>query len=157
MHINFRIVALDEAEYRDLFDLSDEALNSRNAVRQIVDKHPGYPCRVSLQDAEVGEEVLLISHAHHQSGSPYRASGPVYIRKGAAQAKPGVNEIPKMLEHRLLSLRAYTREGMMMAARTVEGAGLRKAIQTIFQDMKAEYIHIHNAAPGCYNCQVNRA
>lgn len=157
METNFRIVALDDAEYKDLFDLSEEALGNKDAVRKIVDKFPGYPCRVSLQDAEIGDEVLLISHTHHPGSSPYRASGPVFIRKGARQARREINEIHKMLEHRLLSLRAYTQEGMMIAAQTIKGKELRKEIHTIFQDLASAYIHIHNAAPGCYNCQVNRA
>lgn len=157
MHSNFRISAIESTAYAPLFDLSTESLNSKNIIRKVVDQFPGYPCRVSLEDAEIGEEVLLISHTHHPVSTPYRASGPVYIRKGARQARPGINEIPKMLEHRLLSLRAYTSDGMMCAAETIEGAGLQKAIGLIFQDPLTACIHIHNASPGCYNCRVDRA
>ncbi len=156
MYSNFRITALEASAYAPLFDLSTEALQSKRIIRKVVDKFPGYPCRVSLEDAQIGEEVLLLSHAHHPVMTPYRASGPVYIRKGAQQARPGVNEIPEMLRHRLLSVRAYTSEGMMCAAQTTEGSGLRDVIGMIFQDPAAAYIHIHNASPGCYNCRADR-
>ncbi len=157
MHSNFLISAIESSAYAPLFDLSTEALKSKNIIRKVVDQFPGYPCRVSLEDAEIGEEVLLLSHIHHPVSTPYRASGPVFIRKGAHQARPGINEIPKMLQHWLLSLRVYTSEGMMCTAQTLEGTGLRKAIGLIFQDPLPAYIHIHNASPGCFNCRVDRA
>jgi Protein of unknown function (DUF1203) len=70
---------------------------------------------------------------------------------------PSVNEIPKMLLHRLLSVRAYDAEGMIIGARVVKGTELETIIQSSFADERASYLHIHNAAPGCYNCAVVRA
>ncbi|MEO0731817.1 MAG: DUF1203 domain-containing protein, partial [Bacteroidota bacterium] len=89
-------------------------------VRKLVaDTNPGYPCRVSLKDAAIGEEILAFHYEHHAVDSPYRASGPVFVRVGAAPATPTVNEIPPILRKRSLSLRAYDTEAMMVAARTL--------------------------------------
>ena len=46
------------------------------------DQPVGFPCRVSLEDAPVGEEVLLLPFTHQDSRSPYRASGPIFVRRG---------------------------------------------------------------------------
>ncbi|MGZ8515778.1 MAG: DUF1203 domain-containing protein, partial [Chitinophagaceae bacterium] len=90
----FQIKSLTDIEFADLFDLSDQELENMGAARIIVDKKQAFPCRVSLEDAEPGEEVILLSYEHHKTNSPYRSSGPIYIRKNAITAIPGVNEIP---------------------------------------------------------------
>ena len=72
--MSFRIIGLPAEPFADLFSLSDEALRARRAVRRIADAKPGYPCRISLTDAEPGEEVVLVHYAHQPSDSPYRSS-----------------------------------------------------------------------------------
>lgn len=59
MH-SFQLVGLDHENFRPVFDLSDERLAQLGAVRRIASECPGYPCRVSLEDAELGEELLLL-------------------------------------------------------------------------------------------------
>ena len=122
----------------------------------IVNEKPGFPCRVSLEDANIGEEVILFPFKHHNVNSPYQSSGAIFIRKNARAAQLEINEIPTMLEHRLLSLRIYDGDGMMVDGRTVEGNILGKEIENVFENELVKYIQIHNASPGCYNCQVNR-
>jgi hypothetical protein len=154
---NFQIKALPAGEFVDFFNMDDIDLEKIGAKRMKVDKKPGYPCRISLQDAESGEEVILLPYQHHKTNSPYQSSGPIYIRKNAVTAKPGINEIPKMLNHRLLSLRAYNSQGMMKHATVSEGVGLLEALHAIFAAEEISYVHIHNAKAGCYNCMVERA
>ena len=79
------------------------------------------------------------------------------MRKNAKTAALKTNDIPLMLNHRFLSLRIYEAGGMMIDARTVEGNILKKEIQDIFSNKNAAYIQVHNAGPGCFNCQINRA
>lgn len=157
MKNNFQIAGIDYSEVEHFFQLSDEELQKENAVRVIADKSPGYPCRVSLQDARMGEELILFPFNHHETASPYRASGPVFVRKGAQTARPGINEIPVMLNHRLLSVRAYDHFGMIKQAEVLKGDKLRTFIDELFEDPDIKYLHIHNARPGCYNCTVFRA
>jgi hypothetical protein len=122
----------------------------------VADEKPGFPCRVSLVDAEPGEEVILVPFTHHDVGSPYRASGPIFVRVNAQTARPEVNEIPVLLRSRLLSLRAYDAAAMMVAAEVVEGKELEQHISRLFSDKRVEYLQVHNARPGCYNCEVRR-
>lgn len=155
MNINFKISAI-ENKYNHLFDLTEEELISKGAIVMIVDEKPGYPCRVTLEDAEIGEEVVLFSFQYHKTNSPYQASGPIFIRKNAKKINFEINEIPEMLFKRLQSLRVYDENGMMIDAKTLEGKEIKKEIEFIFSNKTASYIQIHNANPGCYNCQVNR-
>lgn len=155
--MNFKITALDHTQFRPLFDLPDLELEQRGIKRMIVDEKPGFPCRVSLEDAEIGEEVILVSHEFHKANSPYQSQGPIFIRKGVHKKELESNEIPIMLNHRLLSFRAYDSNGFMKDATTEKGVNTRKVIEDIFKNTNIEYIHIHNSSPGCYNCEVRRS
>lgn len=57
--MDFRIVALPAASFAPLFGLSDQKLAGRGAVRCVADRRPGFPCRVSLRDADPGESLLM--------------------------------------------------------------------------------------------------
>ena len=154
---NFKIKALQESEFSALFSLDDRELEKIGAIKMTVDKQPGFHCRISLADAAVGEEVILLPYQHHKTNSPYQASGPVFIRKNAPAANLNINEVPEMLVHRLLSIRAYDRDGLMKQAIVTEGSFLKQVLMNCFDNAEIGYIHIHNAKPGCYNCSVERA
>ena len=154
---DFQVVALPAEAFGELLALSDEDLRSRRGRRMVVDHKPGFPCRVSLVDAEIGEEVILVDYTHHDADSPYRASGPIFVRAKAGTAKLEVNEIPGMLSTRLLSVRAYNDRGNMRDACVIEGAELASQIRTFFGDERVAYLHVHNAGPGCFNCRVEQA
>jgi len=156
MHHNFQCIALNPTSFSSYFEKSAAELAQLGAKRMRVDKKPGFPCRISLEDAEIGEEVLLLPFVHHAVESPYQASGPIFIRKGVETARPGVNEIPLMLQHRLLSLRGYDKDHLMVAADVVEGKDLAASIGQLFDNEKIEYLHLHNAKQGCYQCLVKR-
>jgi Protein of unknown function (DUF1203) len=153
---NFQIEALDASIFTSFLDKTDTELSTMGAKHMLVNEKPGTPCRISLADAEVGEEVILLPYEHHAAHSPYQSSGPIFIRKNVEKARLGVNEIPLMLHHRLLSLRAYDADAMMIEATVVEGKALAESLSLILDNVSVAYIHIHNARPGCYNCLVRR-
>ena len=156
MKINFQVIGIQAEEIQSLLNLKESNLDKLNIRKMIVDENPGYPCRLSLEDARIGEEVLLFNYEHHKVNSPYQASGPVFVRIAAKAANLQQNELPIMLYHRLLSLRIYNKEAMMIDARTIQGEQLKDTIQAVFLNDKAQYIQVHNSSPGCYNCQINR-
>ena len=153
----FRITPLAAETFRPLMALDDEALAARGIRRTIADEKPGFPCRVSLEDAEPGERVLLLPFTHHDVDSPYRGSGPIYVREAAVTASPRVNQVPAMLLGRLLSVRAYDHHAMMVESEVVEGRVLDALIARMFTNPEIAYLHVHNAKPGCFNCRVDRA
>ena len=154
--MHFQIHALPIALFAPQFALSDAELRERNARRVVADGRPLYPCRVSLRDATEGERLLLLPHAHHPVDTPYRASGPVYVREQAIEAKPDIDEVPALLRTRLLSLRAYDARGMMVWAEVLPGAELESGIAALFDIERTAYLHLHYAKPGCYACRVER-
>jgi hypothetical protein len=108
-------------------------------------------------DAPIGETVILTPFQHHDVSSPYQSAGPIFVRETAQTTKPKPNEIPVMFHHRLLSVRAYNEAAMMKAAKVVEGKALQETIRNFFTNSDIAYLHVHNAAPGCFNCMVQRA
>ena len=155
--MDFRVSGLDAADFVSLFGLSDEQLRERDIVRRVADRKPGFPCRVSLQDAEPGETLLLLNYEHLPVASPYRARHAIYVRENVRTAKPTVNEIPEVLRTRLLSLRAYDSAGMMVEADVAQGSDLEPAIQRMLAQPGVEFIHAHNAKPGCFAARIDRA
>ena len=155
--MGFKVSGLDGAEFAPLFALSDEQLRERNIVRRVADQRPGFPCRVSLQDAEPGETLLLLNYEHLAVASPYRAAHAIYVRENAQTANPAVNEFPDVLRTRLLSLRAYDSKGMMVEADVVHGSDAAPLIERILAQPNVEFIHAHNAKPGCFAARIDRA
>jgi hypothetical protein len=155
--MNFQITGLPAARFQPLFALSDAELALHHAVRRVADHKPGFPCRVSLQDAEPGETVLLINYEHLAVASPYRSRHAIYVRQEARDAHLAVNEIPQVLQTRLLSLRAFDEAGMMVEADVMPGTALAPAIEQMLSLTKVAYLHVHNAKYGCFAARVDRA
>jgi hypothetical protein len=154
---SFQFSGLPLEDFQFLFNFSDAELASHGAQRCIVDSKPGYPCRVSLADAEIGESVILLNYVHHPVDGPYRSSGPVYVRETATQVIFRVNEVPPVVRDRLMSVRAYDSNGYLVRSDVVEGSTLEHKIPDFFSDASVAYLHLHNAKPGCYSCRVDRA
>ena len=156
MKTNFRIVGLPLAQFEPLFSLNDNGLAQKGARRLIVDAKPGFPCRVSLQDAEIGERVILVPFVYHDVESPYRASGPIFVRETAKQIELAPDEIPEVVAGRVMSVRAYNDKGMMVNAAVTPGKELKSQVEKFLGDAKISYLHLHNAGAGCYSCRVER-
>src|SRR5436190_22823567 len=114
MKTNFRIVGLPLTQFEPLFSLDDNELAQKHARRLIVDAKPGFPCRVSLEDAELGERVILVPFVHQPAASPYQASGPIFVRENANEATLPPGEIPEVVRSRVMAVRAYNDEGTML-------------------------------------------
>jgi len=152
----FQISALRRDDFENLLSLDDEALARQGAKRSIADRTPGFPCRVSLQDAEPGEPVILVPFCHQSAASPYRASGPIYIRQAAQTAVIPPDTVPALLRTRLLSVRAYNDNHLMTSADVIAGDDLEPLLTRTLAGDDVSYVHIHFARPGCYACRVDR-
>jgi len=155
--MSFQIHALSPDQFEPLFAMSERELAKAGAIRMVVDEKPGFPCRVSLEDAEIGETVMLVNYMHQPGATPYQATHALFVRENARQAFPEVGMVPESLECRLISIRAFDERHMMVAADVVEGSRLSLSIPEMLQDSKVSYLHLHNARPGCYAARVTRA
>lgn len=155
--MNFRFSPLARDRFAFLFGMDDDALRRHGARRCSVTEKPGFPCRISLADAEEGEEVLLVNFEHQSADTPYRASHAVYVRPQAEEARLGVGEIPTFLRHRMLSLRAFDAEGMLRDADVAAGDAIEPVIARMLDDAAVDCIHVHFAKAGCYAARIDRA
>jgi len=155
--MSFRITGLPAERFAHLFGLSDAELAALGAVRRIADgRIPGYPCRISLTDSREGDELLLVNYEHHGVGSPYRMRFAIFVRNGE-ETFDEVDQVPEQLRLRVLAVRAFDSDAMMVGYELVDGRELEAAIERLFMDPRAAYLHIHFAAPGCYAARVDRA
>ncbi|MEI2453380.1 DUF1203 domain-containing protein [Lysobacter firmicutimachus] len=154
--ISYRIAGLSPQPFAALFALDDAHLVAHDMRRMAADSPRGFPCRVSLTDAAVGETVLLLTHEHQAQG-PYRASGPIFVREAARHAQVYQDQWPPVLLTRNLSLRAYDAQGWLREARVVDGAQGEQAVQDLFADPAIVRVAAHNARFGCFLCAIDRA
>jgi hypothetical protein len=154
--MSFRITGLDPAPFRDLHFLSDDALAEKGVRRVRIEAKHAAPCRISLDDAEIGEAVLLLNYDHQPANTPYRQQGPIFVRESEAQFDR-IDVIPPALARRTLSLRGFDGEDMMIEADLVEGAEAPAFIARFFANPKVAYIHAHYARRGCYAALIERA
>jgi hypothetical protein len=98
----------------------------------------------------------LVPFAHQPADSPYRATGPIFVRELSETAVVPPNTVPTLLRSRLLSLRGYDRHHLLIEADVVEGLDLEIRLARLFADARVAYAHIHFAKPGCFACRVNR-
>ena len=153
----FRTTGLSAQPFQHLFGLSDEALAARHVVRYRVDAKPGFPDRVELRDAEIGETVLLVNHAHLPDDGPYRSSHAIFVIEGATRTFDAIDVVPEVLRTRTLSVRAFGDDGLMIDADLVDGRAIEDLIARLFRDPEVVYLHVHYAKRGCFACRIDRA
>ncbi len=62
--MTYRIEALPIEPFAPYFAMTDAELAEVGARRWVADAPGRAPCRVSLQDADAGEALVLVNHAH---------------------------------------------------------------------------------------------
>ena len=141
--------------FEPLFAMSDEALAERRARRVTADSPTAFPCRVSLQDAAPGEELVLVNHVSNDVPTPFRTAYAIYVRRGAEPARY-VDETPVYLERRTLGLRGFDSEGMLRGGLLAMPGEADSKIRELFERPEVATIHAHNAAVGCFLARIER-
>jgi hypothetical protein len=154
--MTYRITGIDPAPYRHLHGLNDAELAAHGVVRMTVTAKPSFPCRVSLTDREVGEKVLLLNHVSHDVSGPYRASHAIFVTEGEIERADYVDEVPPVFEPRVLSLRGFDADGMMVDATLAQPGEADAGIRKLFANDAIETIHAHNATRGCFAARIER-
>jgi Protein of unknown function (DUF1203) len=155
--VSFRITGLAPEPFQPLFELSDEALRERGALRVVADD-PRMPCRVSMAHAELGEELLLLNYTHQPANTPYRSTHAIYVRRVADRAFDAVNVVPEVLASRLVAVRAFDDRHMMIDAEVCEGeAATRSLFAKFLENPRSSYLQAHYARRGCFAARVERA
>lgn len=153
--MTYRIEGLAPAAFESLFSMTDGELAERDAVRVTADSAFGYPCRVSLRDADEGEELVLFNYVSHDVRTPFRTAYAIFVRKDATTATYA-DEMPAMLDTRTLGLRGFDEAGMLRAALLALPGEADSKIRELFDRDEIATIHAHNAAYGCFLARIER-
>ncbi len=155
--MTYRITGLDPATFAHLAGADTADLTVQGAQRVTADAKPGYPCRITLADAEPGETLILLNHVSHDVATPFRSCYAIYVRETATKAADYLDCVPPALNGRPLGLRAFDASGMLRAAALALPGQADAKIREVFVNPDIAYIHAHNAAPGCFAAKVERA
>lgn len=154
--MTYCVTGLPMAPFAPFFALADEHLSALRAVRLRADADRGFPCRVSLEDARAGEELLLLHHVSHDVATPFHSSFAIYVRANAVETAPYVDCTPPVFDGRAFSLRGFDGAGMLCTARLALTGEADAAIRALFERDDIAYIHAHNAAHGCFAARIDR-
>ena len=154
--MSFRVLGLSPGQFRPLFAMHDARLHQLGARRVIADD-PRMPCRVSMEHAELGEELLLLNFEHQPANTPYRSTHAIYVRKAADRAFEAIDSVPEVLASRLLAIRAFDAQHMMVDAEVCEGTQAADLFELFLANPQTSYLQVHNARRGCYAARVERA
>lgn len=155
--MNYVIRGLSAEPFRHLYGLTDEELATHGAKRYVCDKSPGFPDRIEMRDAEIGETLLLLNHTSMEKESPYKATHAIFIREGAEDIFEAENKIPPVMYDRVLSLRAFDPTGMIIDADIAQGDDIETAVLRMFENEDVEHIDAHNAGRGCFSGRITRS
>lgn len=153
----FRISGLPVEKFAHFFALTDAQLLERKAVRCFADSAPGFPCRIGLRDADIGEELILLNYQHQPEPTPYQASHAIFIARKSRQTWIGIDSIPLQMQSRTLSLRAFSRAHFVVDAALSDAGTLATDIKTLMGMPETSYIHAHFAKFGCFAARIDRA
>lgn len=154
--MSFIVKGLSAEPFRGFYGKSDAALAKLGVKRMTVDSCPGFPDRIEMRDAAVGETMLLLNHLSLDKQSPYRATHGIFVREGAEEAYKAKNTIPEVMFSRVLSLRAFDSEGMILDAALATGDEVKSTVLQLLAIDAVEHIDAHNAARGCFSGRIYR-
>lgn len=133
-----------------------DKLRVSGGTRYIADSVPGYPCRQCLQDAALGEALILVSHDPFTTDSPYRSASPIFLHETQCDAPSNLSELPDQLTVRQLSVRAFDGDTLIRDAAVVDGTELDTQLRRFFDDPDTSFVEVHNASRGCWATSVRR-
>lgn len=152
----FIIQGLDPSLFGSVSDQKQATPTTRLPTYYDVTECPGFPCRITLDDAPLGQRVALVSYQHHEAETAYAQAGPIFVTVGPVSRGHFVDTIPPALSRRKLSLRAYDQDGMMVDACIVDGQMAKPAILALFENPEVTRIDAHNATRGCFAAHIWR-
>jgi hypothetical protein len=152
----YRISGLEVERFAPLFGHSDAELADQGIVRVRADSAPGYPCRITLEDAEVGETLLLLNYQDHDVATPYRNAYAIYVRETASDTAHLQDTLPGVFANRPIAFRAFDAQGMLRGASLALQGDADARIRELFDRPEIAYLHAHNAAHGCFSARIDR-
>lgn len=150
--MTYRISGLDPAAFADT-----NALIAAGGVRRVADSANAFPCRITLEDAQPGESLILVNFVSADVETPFRASHAIFVREGAANAAHYRDRMPSLIERRTTSLRAFDSEGMIREAVLAAPGEADMRLRNLLDDDAIDHVDIHTATWGCFLARAERS
>lgn len=122
--------------------------------RVIADQPVGYPCRVCLTDAAVGDALVL--GPHRVGTGVYATTGPIFVHADGCARFSG-DGIPEAIARRQLAVRAHDADGRLRGGEVIDGEALAELAGRWLADPTIAELRVFHARAGCYACRVVRA
>ena len=151
------ITGLDPAPYLPLFGEDAAVLSERHVHRMIADSDAGFPCRVTLADAQQGATLLLLNHLSRTDHGPYRASHAIFVREDAREAAVYEAQVPPLMQRRVLSLRGFDGDGLMADALLAQPGEADAGLRKLLDNPTIREVDVHTATRGCFLARARRA
>ena len=154
--MTYRITGLSPDPFVALIGADDATLAEHGAERVTAAAKPGYPCRITLDDADPGETLILLNHVSHDVATPYRSAYAIFVREAAVETASFEDAVPPVFENRPMAFRAFDKAGMLRNAALALPGEADAKIRALFDQPEIAYLHAHNAAHGCFSATVER-
>ena len=110
----------------------------------------------NINDFSVGGKSPKPSPAAKAFEAMYDHSSDSVLHGTGEETFDAVDTVPAQLRRRTLALRAFDADAMMIGHALTDGKELEAAVERLFTDPQAAYLHVHFASPGCYAARVDR-
>lgn len=147
----YRIEGLDPAAFADT-----RSLLAAGAIRMTAEQSNAYPCRITLEDAQPGESLILLNHVSADVATPFRASHAIFIREQAGAASRHVDAVPPVVARRATSLRGFDAAGMIRDAILAPPGEADAGIRRLLEKEEIVHVDIHTATWGCFLARAER-
>ncbi len=142
-------------QLRPILPSTADRLREEGGPVYVADSIPGFPCRQCLRDADIGDELILVSHDPFSVDSPYRSASPIFLHRYRCEPADE-SELPLQLTRRQLSVRSFDTSEMMIDAAVIDGQDLNDTLGRFFRAAETARVRIHNASRGCWATDVER-
>src|SRR5581483_2617931 len=98
--------------------------------------------------ATPGDELILTNYEHHPVDSPYRMRFAIFVRKGEERFD-AVDTVPEQLRKRMLAVRPFDKDAMMIAHELAGGRTAGMASHKLSAAPRASERHRRCGRPRC--------
>ena len=129
-----------------------------NAVKRMTTTADGaFPCRVCLNYAKPGEDVLLGSYDLPKPQGLYWTPSPIFVHADPCIPYTGHDEVADIVRRNaIVSVRAYDADNMCLydLGQVSDGHDVDAPLAHALADPRTSFVNIHTARPGCLLCRV---
>lgn len=158
--MNYKIIPMPENYLRQVCEEGVDAQGQ--AVRSLISKEGGEPCRDVLRRVRPDEELILASFSPFAKVGPYKEYGPVFVLANAIPETPLLDCLPiadsgsDYFQEQFV-LRGYDIDENMVEVILVTAYEAETTLEKLLQMPEIAFAQARFPAAGCFACRIERA